>query len=100
MTELVGWPEITGDGPRHRAPGWLRGAVGALRGLASRSRRKTLVTGAKALVVAIQGRFTLAQFVGGAAASTGVFLEWGAAIGLMVTGIAVLTASTVLERQA
>jgi hypothetical protein len=78
---------------------WFRRAGAAVRAFASSSRRKTLVTGATALMHAIQGRFTIAQMAGGSAASVGVFLEWGTAIGLMVTGVAVLAASTILEGQ-
>jgi hypothetical protein len=78
---------------------WHQRAREAVARLASKSRRTALVTGAKALVVTIQGRFTLTQMAGGTAASTGVFMQWGAAVGLMVTGVAVLAAATVLERQ-
>lgn len=78
---------------------WFRRASVAVRAFASASRRKTLVTSAKALVAAIQGRYTLAQLAGASAAFTGAFLEWGTAIGLMVTGVAVLSSSIIKEWQ-
>lgn len=80
-------------------PGWLRRAGAAVARFASSSRRKALVTGAKALVATIRGRFTLAQLAGGSSASAGVFVLWGLGVGLLATGLAVLVASTVLERQ-
>jgi hypothetical protein len=79
---------------------WLRRAGGAVRAFASTSRRKALIAAAKALVVTIRGRFSVAQVLGGGTASVGTFIEWGTGVGLLATGLAVVLAATVLERQA
>lgn len=100
MTTVDPWlnPGLIEQG-QHRAPGRLRRAVSAMQSFASGTRRRALVTGAKALVKTISARFSLAQAAGGATASVGVFWLWGTGVGLLVTGLSVLAVATFLERQ-
>lgn len=100
MTRVIGFNgQLVPEAPvRHRASPRFERAWALLRDVASTSRRKSLVVGARALVATIKGRFGIAQVAGGAAASAGVFELWGLGVGLLVTGLSVLVAASALER--
>lgn len=86
-------------GEQPRSPGWLARWWANARTRGSSARKRALVAGAKAYVRAMRDRFGLAQLAGGAAASAGTFELWGVGVGLLVTGLSVVVAATVIERQ-
>jgi hypothetical protein len=78
--------------PQHR-----KSLRATLRDVANRGARRVTRAGSKARAVRLPDRFTVYQLAGGAAAGTGVFFEWGLAVGLMTVGLSVLFGSITVE---